>query len=68
MRDAPVATGRMETSHSRPSERALSSEVIARAVKGRLRGVTEEERQAVTLYISSLMKTKHPEGKEASKP
>jgi mono/diheme cytochrome c family protein len=50
------------------SERALSSDVIARAVKGRLRDGTEEERQAITLYISSLMKTKHPEGKEASMP
>ena len=49
-------------------ERELSSDVIARAVKGRLRDGTEEERQAVTLYISSLMKTKHPEGKEVSKP
>lgn len=43
------------------SERALSSDVIARAVKGRLRDGTEEERQAVTLYISSLMKTSCPE-------
>ena len=49
------------------SERALSSDVIARAVKGRLRDGTEEERQAVTLYISSLMEAKHPEGK-ASRP
>lgn len=47
------------------SERDLSSDVIARAVKGRLRDGTEEERRAVTLYISSLMK---PEGKAASKP
>jgi mono/diheme cytochrome c family protein len=39
------------------SERGLSSDVIARAVKGRLRDGTEEERRAVTLYISSLMKT-----------
>ena len=50
------------------SERGLSSDVIARAVKGRLRDGTEEERRAVTLYISSLMKTKDPEGKAASKP
>ena len=34
-----------------------ASDVIARAVTGRLRDGTEEERQAVTLYISSLMKT-----------
>jgi len=49
------------------SERELSSDVIARAVKGRLRDGTEEERRAVTLYISTLMKTKDPEGKAASK-
>ncbi len=50
------------------SERGLSSDVIARAAKGRLRDGTEEERRAITLYISSLMKTKDPEGKAASKP
>jgi mono/diheme cytochrome c family protein len=33
------------------SERALSSDVIARAVKGRLRDGTVEERQAVTLHF-----------------
>ena len=49
------------------SERALSTEVIARAVKGRLGDGTEEERRGVTLYISSLMKTKDPEGRAASK-
>src|SRR5689334_7182508 len=34
------------------NERKLSSEQIARAVSGRLRDKTEEERRAVTLYIS----------------
>ena len=38
------------------NERGLSAEVIARAVSGRLRDRTDEERRAVTLYISSLMK------------
>ncbi len=50
------------------SERGLSTDEIASAVKGRLRDGTDEERRAVTLYISSLMKTKDPEGKAASKP
>jgi len=50
------------------SERRLSTDKIASAVKGRLRDGTDEERRAVTLYISSLMKTKDPEGKAASKP
>ena len=50
------------------TERRLSSDVIARAVKGRLRDGTEEERRALTLYISSLMKARDPEGKTASKP
>ena len=49
------------------NERGLSAEVIARAVDGRLRDKTEEERRAVTLYISSLMKTKDSEN-PASKP
>jgi hypothetical protein len=40
------------------NERGLSTDEIARAVNGRLRDKTEEERRAVTLYISSLMKTK----------
>ena len=39
------------------SERGLETDVIARAVKGRLGSGTEEEKQAVTLYIASLMKT-----------
>jgi mono/diheme cytochrome c family protein len=60
--DKPLRTGVPLT------ERLLSSDVIARAVKGRLRDVTEEERRALTLYISSLMKARAPEGKTASKP
>jgi mono/diheme cytochrome c family protein len=40
------------------NERGLSTDQIARAVSGRLREKTEEERRAVTLYIASLMKTK----------
>ena len=43
------------------NELGLSTEVIARAVSGRLRDRTEDERRAVTLYISSLMKTKGSE-------
>ncbi len=50
------------------SERRLSSDVIARAVNGRLRDGTDEERRAITLYISSLMKTKDSEGKTESRP
>ena len=49
------------------NERGLSAEVISRAVDGRLRDKTEEERRAVTLYISSLMKTKDSEN-PVSKP
>jgi mono/diheme cytochrome c family protein len=60
--DKPLRTG------APLSERELSNDAIARAVKGRLRDGNEEERRAVTLYISSLMKTKDPEGKAASKP
>lgn len=40
------------------NERGLSSEVIARAVSGRLKDRTDEERRAVTSYIASLMKAK----------
>jgi hypothetical protein len=40
------------------NQRGLSTEQIARAVSGRLRENTEEERRAVTLYISSLMQPK----------
>jgi len=50
------------------SERGLAGDVIARAVNGRLRDGTDEERRAVALYISSLMKKKDSEGKTASKP
>ena len=50
------------------NERGLSSEQIARAVSGRLRDKTEEERRAVTLYISSLMKAKDSEEKARPKP
>jgi mono/diheme cytochrome c family protein len=50
--DKPLKTG------SPLNERGLPTEVIARAVSGRLRDRTEDERRAVTLYISSLMKTK----------
>ena len=42
--------------------------MIAQATKGQLRDVTDEEWRAVTLYISSLMKTKDSEGKAAAKP
>lgn len=49
------------------NERGLSAEVIARAVSGRLRDKTEDERRAVTLYISNLMKTKDSEN-SAPKP
>jgi mono/diheme cytochrome c family protein len=40
------------------NERALSTDAIARAVNGRLRDRTEDERRGVTLYIASLMKSK----------
>jgi mono/diheme cytochrome c family protein len=43
------------------NQRGLSNEQIARAVSGRLRDNTEEERRAVTLYIANLMK---PEASE----
>jgi mono/diheme cytochrome c family protein len=43
------------------NERGLSTEVIAGAVSGRLRDRTGDERRAVTLYISSLMKAKDSE-------
>jgi len=50
------------------NERGLSTDEIARAVSGRLRDKTGEERRAVTLYISSLMKTGDSEEKPAPKP
>jgi mono/diheme cytochrome c family protein len=40
------------------NERGLASSAIARAVSGRLKDRTDEDRRAVTLYISSLMKPK----------
>ena len=49
------------------SERRLSGDVMARAVKGRLADGTDEERRGVTLYIGSLMKTKDVEGKATPK-
>ena len=49
------------------NERGLSTEVIARAVSGRLRDGTDDERRAVTLYVSSLMKIKDSEN-SAPKP
>lgn len=50
------------------NERGLSANVIARAVSGRLRDRTEDERRAVTLYVSSLMKAKDSEEKAPPKP
>jgi mono/diheme cytochrome c family protein len=50
------------------NERGLSTDEIARAVNGRLQDKTEEQRRAVALYISSLMKTKDSEKKAAPKP
>ena len=49
------------------NERGLSTEAIARAVGGRLKDRTDDERRAVTLYISSLMKPKDSEN-PAPKP
>ena len=60
--DKPLKTG------SPLNERRLPTDEIARAVNGRLRDKTEEERRAVTLYISSLMKTKDSEEKAAPNP
>ncbi len=50
------------------NQRGLSSEQIAQAVSGRLRDNTEDERRAVTLYISTLMKPKASEAKPPLKP
>ncbi len=50
------------------SERGLANDQIAQTVKGRLRDRTEEERRAVTLYISTLMTPKDSEGGPAPKP
>ena len=60
--DKPLKTG------APLNERGLSADTIARAVSGRLKDRTEDERRAVTLYISSLMKTKDSEEKAAPKP
>jgi mono/diheme cytochrome c family protein len=60
--DKPLSTGLPL------SERGLANDQIAQAVKGRLRDRTEEERRAVTLYISTLMTTKDSEVKPAPKP
>ena len=49
--------GDKELSSGKPlSERGMGMEAIAKTVKGRLGKGTEEERQAVTLYIASFMK------------
>lgn len=40
------------------NERGLSTDVIARAVSGRLHDRTEDERRSVTFYIASIMKAK----------
>ena len=40
------------------SERKLSGEEILRAVSGRFRDASQEEKQAVALHISSFMKRK----------
>jgi len=60
--DKPLATG------APLNERGLSTQVIAQAVNGRLRDRTEDERRAVTLYISSLMQARNSEDKVAPKP
>jgi len=49
--------GSKELSSGKPlSQRGLGNEAIIKAVNGRLSKGTDEERRAVTLYISSLMK------------
>ena len=60
--DKPLKTG------APLNERGLSADVIARAVSGRLRDRTQDERHAVTLDISSLMKIKDSSEKAAPKP
>lgn len=60
--DKPLKTG------APLNERGLSADVIAQAVSGRLRDRTEDERRAVTLYISNLMKTRDSEEKATPKP
>jgi mono/diheme cytochrome c family protein len=60
--DKPLKTG------APLNERGLSTEVITQAVNGRLRDRTEDECRAVTLYISSLMKSKNPGNNAVPKP
>src|SRR5262249_55547266 len=55
--DKPLRTG------APLSERGLSSDVIARAMKRRLAEGTDEKRRTITLYIGNLMKTKDVESK-----
>lgn len=50
--DKPLSTG------APLNQRALSTDKIAQAVNGRLRDRTDDERHAVTVYISSLMQNK----------
>jgi len=50
--DKPLASG------PPLSERDLQEEQIARAVAGRFRNKSEEEKRAVVLYIASFMKKK----------
>ena len=50
------------------NQRGLSTEDIARAVNGRLKNKTEDERRAVTLYIASLMKPNASDGAAPPKP
>ena len=60
--DKPLKTG------APLNERGLSMKVIAKAVNGSLRDRAEDERRAVTLYISSLMKSKNPGNNALPKP
>ena len=52
--DKPLASG------PPLNERELAREEIERAVSGRLRDKTDEERAAVVAYIESLLKNKPP--------
>ena len=53
--DKPLASG------PPLNERKLTKEEIARAVSGRLRDRTDDERTAVVAYIIDFLKTKPPE-------
>jgi len=53
--DKPLASG------PPLNERKLTKEEIVRAVSGRLRDKTDEERAAVVAYIIDFLKTKPPE-------